>query len=85
MFMTGNSVEFNKYFPSGSFYVKVSDIDERTLKQQGAKDAETLEKEAREKEEQENLSTGDKILKSATKIILTLGVIWGITSYAKSR
>lgn len=63
-----NAQQILKEYPTGWYWVKVSDIDENSLRQQGVKDSATVQKEQEEKQERDSMSFGDKALKTAQNI-----------------
>lgn len=79
-----NSSQILKDYPSGSYYVLVSDIEDKALNQQGAKTSEQIAKEEREKKENEGKTTTDKILDTGTKIALGAVAIYVGGSILKS-
>lgn len=82
MFEWSKGSPYLKDFPSGSYYVKVADIDENTIKQQGVKDAETQAKEEQEKQEKENETTADKLSKTVLKLGLGIAAIFALSNFA---
>jgi len=74
MFET-NSVQIREKYPTGVYYVKASDISDDALKEQGTKTSEQL----KEKEEEEQKSTTDKVLGTVKTIALGGVGIYAVT------
>lgn len=80
MFNLSTGSIYLKDYPSGSYYVKLEDLSDQELKQQGVKTTKEAVKEETAKEEAANKTNTDKILDTAKQVALygTIGIVVAI-------
>jgi hypothetical protein len=84
MFELAKGSPYLKDYPSGNFYVRLQDLSDQTLKDQGVKTTKEAVKEEIKKEEEATKTNTDKILETAKQVGLYAVIGFGIAIVLKS-
>ena len=87
LLFTTNSQQIIKEYPSGVYAVKISDISDDGLVQQGTKTNEQITREEQEKRDAEKNAEKpftDKLLETGTKVALGIAALWVVGNVTSS-